>query len=299
MIRSSYSQLKDFAMCPEQWRLSRKYEPKDKNDAAVLGSAFHAAAARAYAQKNVTAGLDYLNALVDSVPKDSFALPGLCTMRAAFDLFGSKVLCRDFEEFDVLEVEEEHKIDLPGAGELTAIIDLVVQHRSSGIKYIVEHKYKSDFDEGLPERDDQSTIYAAARLKKYGHLLPTLYNVVRKPLYKQKANEPAMEFGGRTFVSMMDEEQGFSYHPTGYKSRFLVRMAYSRGPAHLREAMARIRAQMSVMEKIQNGTLKAWLSPGDHCRWCPVRTLCPIEDDLVAERFFNFKDGRNVKVGSI
>jgi hypothetical protein len=186
-------------------------------------------------------------------------------------------------------------LPLEGSGVLVAIIDLVVKHRRSGLKYIVDHKYKADFDEGFPERDDQGSIYAISKFAKYGSLLPMIYNVVRKPLYRVKQGEAAADFGRRCYTEMAEEEVKFAYHPNAYKSRFFVRQIYSRGALHVQETLARIRSQMTVMEWIRDGKGKAWLNPGDWCRWCPVRALCPVEDDIVGRALFVPKEKRSVE----
>jgi hypothetical protein len=263
--------------------------------ALVLGGAFHAACARAYAQGNIDAGKKYLEQLCASVDQKSDTANSLHSMMASYQIFAEKVLPGDLATYEVLEVETETELPLEGSGVLVAIIDLVVKHRRSGLKYIVDHKYKADFDEGFPERDDQGSIYAISKFAKYGSLLPMIYNVVRKPLYRVKQGEAAADFGRRCYTEMAEEEVKFAYHPNAYKSRFFVRQIYSRGALHVQETLARIRSQMTVMEWIRDGKGKAWLNPGDWCRWCPVRALCPVEDDIVGRALFVPKEKRSVE----
>lgn len=286
MIRTSYSQLSKFGTCPTQWDISTRWKPKEDSMALILGQAFHAAAARAYAQGNIDAGNKYLEALCGSVDQSSDAAKSLHTMWASYRIFADKVLPGDLARFNVLGVETETELELAGSGVVVAVIDLIVEDRASKVKYVVDHKYKADFDDGLPERDDQGTIYSMSLFQKYQSLLPMIYNVVRKPLYKIKQGETPAAFGARTYTTMAEEEIAFKYNATSYKSRFFVREIYSRGALHVRESIARIRSQMMVMEWIKNGKGKAWLAPGDHCRWCSVRALCPVEDSMVARSLF-------------
>lgn len=294
MIRASYSQLSRFGTCPAQWDISTRWKPKRESTALVLGQAFHAAVARAYAQGDANAGRAYLTQLAASVDPTSDAANSLHSLVASYMIYCDKILPGDLARFNVLQVEAEEELVLEGAGVIVAVIDLVLEDKLTKIKYLTDHKYKADFDDTFPERDDQGTIYSMSLFKKYQSLLPMLYNVVRKPMYRVKKGEKPADFGTRCYSEMAAEEISFKYHHTSYKSRFFVREIYSRGKLHVQESAARIRSQMAMMERIKNGEEKAWLNPGDWCRWCPVRALCPVEDNMVGQSLFVRKRDNNV-----
>lgn len=291
MIRNtSYSQYRNFAECPRKWELSRKYEPKRKAAALQDGSTWHLVLAKFYATKSFEAGMAGLKVEFDNISpfdgRDAEALMAKRTsMMALASTYWQRVAERDLEEFEVLAVEKPFKVRLNRGLYLQGYVDLVLKHRKTGITFIVEHKHQQDLHDELLALDLQVSLYTLALLPEYG-LLPTLYNVCRKPMYKRSEakGETAEQFSARV-IKLIDEESAkINWSYDGFDSRFHVRRAYSRGQGDLKAALQQARVMAKQMHGIEKDPSLVWRNVGDHCMYrCSFRDLCIAEDPIVID----------------
>lgn len=297
----SYSQYSTFGLCPRKWQLSKKYEPKITAAVLAEGDVFHLAIGKMYAQADPNAG----KAVFDFTRDDYFkrlALAGapqekidsltvkFAALEAMIAVYTEKIFKHDMGQYDVLETEKEFKIKVGPGLVLGGFIDGVWRDKKSGVRFIVEHKYKQRHEPELMPLDLQVSLYTLALLEEYGPL-PTLYNVALKPMNRQGTKETLAEFTARLQTVVTDEMAAFRWTPGDYSDKRFVRQTYSRGRAELTAALNQIRYQDKVMRTIDKDAGKVWRNVGDHCLYfCPFKNICIEEDPLVIDRFFDKKD---------
>lgn len=297
----SYSQFRRFGECPHRWSLERKYEPRRKGLALDEGAAFHLALGKFYAAKSLPAGQDVIQTCFGEItPRDEEDAERLKTKKnaltAVVEAYWTHVAVRDHDEFDVLSGEQPFEFETGGV-KVVGQMDGVWRHKKTGTVFLVEHKYMDDLRDELMALDLQVSLYTLALLPQYG-LLPTLYNVCRKPLYKETKKDGTPDaFRARVREMVAKEAGGFSYTAVGgFESRFLVRRAYSRGKADLEAALQQIKAQSRVMAEVEADPSRAWRNIGDQCLyWCPFRDICVFQDPILVEEFFTVKARRDAK----
>jgi hypothetical protein len=296
----SYSQFSTFGMCPRKWQLSKKFEPKIIAAPLAEGDIFHLAVGKMYAQNDPNAGKavfdfarnDYLQRL--STAKASQEQIDRLTVKfaaleAMITCYAKSIFSMDMTRFEVLETEKEFRVKAGPGLVLGGFIDGIWRDKQSGVRFIVEHKYKSAHEPELMPLDLQVSLYTLALLEEYGPL-PTLYNVALKPANRQGKNETTAEFVTRLTASIDEEMQAFRWTPGDFKEKRFVRQTYSRGRAELTAALSQIRTQHKAMTAVAR-TGEAWRNVGDHCLWmCPFKNICIEEDALVIDRFFDRKD---------
>ncbi len=295
----SYSQFKTFAMCPRKWWLSRRYDPKLKSSALAEGDLFHIALAKFYAQNDKKAGIDALTAVAEEYRAQTEEAGASDAVREKLDtkitmlytmaeMYYDQIAVRDHTRFEILAVEKPFTLDL-GNGEVVieGVVDAIVRDRVTGARYIKEHKYQTDFDEELLALDLQSTIYVIAEMKDFG-ILPVIYNVTRKPQYRQGKKETRLQFLERAKKAALEEMQGWnSYQPNEYTSKFFERRVFSRGRTDMESCLAQMRGQDLMMKIVEANPAHACRNVGDHCLYfCPFKSICIDEDPLAIENFF-------------
>ncbi|MGH9388834.1 MAG: PD-(D/E)XK nuclease family protein [Vicinamibacteria bacterium] len=305
MVIRSYSQFKKFGECPHRWSLERKYEPRRKALALDEGTAFHLVLGKLYGAKNFAVGLDVLATYFGELkPRDAEDAERLRdkmnALASVTSAYWTRVALRDLDEFEIEHIEKPFSFDLGDGVRVVGYIDGVWRHRGTGVRFLVEHKYQGDLEDELMPLDLQVSLYTLALLPEYG-LLPTLYNVCRKPALRQKKKETKDEFLVRVRLEVDEGSKDLSYSGvTGFDSRYLVRRLYSRGMADLDAALQQIRTQSRFMEAIERDPSLTWRNVGDHCLyWCPFRDICIFEDPIVVEEFFIVKrpfDGKALRL---
>lgn len=288
----SYSQFQTFGLCPRKWMLSRKYEPKRKANALREGELFHLVLGKYYGAKSLEMGREVISRWMDTIPPDEINADTplrekIEALKAVVAVYHEQVFLRDNDEFEVLATEEPFKIDLGSGLVLMGYMDGIWKHKKSGVRFIVEHKYKSDFQEELLPLDLQVSLYTIGALPKYG-LLPTLYNVARKPMFRKKATEDGGTFLDRIHKLVREESKTFTWSATDFESRFFVRRAYSRGSRELPIIVQQIKAMAEAMDRLEKDPSKVWRNVGDHCMYfCPFKSIClDDEDELLIDQFF-------------
>jgi len=296
----SYSQYSTFAMCPRKWQLSKRYDPKITAAALAEGEIFHLAIGKMYAQNDPNAGkavfdftknehfqrLSSAGASQEQTDKLSVKFAAL---EAAIGSYAKSIFARDMTRFNVIATEKEFKVKVGPGLILGGFIDGIWQDKQSGVRFIVEHKYKQAHEPELMPLDLQVSLYTLALLEEFGPL-PTLYNVALKPANRQGTKETTAEFIAR-LSSVYDEDmKTFRWTPGDFKEKRFVRQTYSRGRAELTAALEQIRAQDKAMRQVEKKPLSVWRNVGDHCLWmCPFKNICIEEDPLVIGRFFDRK----------
>jgi len=299
-LYTSYSLFSTLGMCPRKWQLSRKYEPKVKAKALAEGDVFHQVLAKFYTQADQAQGMgvfdiihqDYLDEAKRGGLKDDQIeqLEGKFeALRGILVAYWDKIAQHDLKRFKFLAIEKRFEIRLSRDLILHGYIDGLWEDQDSGVKYLVEHKYKTDHQEELMALDLQISLYTLAMVPEYG-ILPTLYNVARKPLQKRKAGEPAGAFARRVVEAINEELEVFQYHPTEIQSRFFVRQRYSRGKRDLEIALEQTKAMAKAMRAFERKPETIWRNVGEHCLYmCPFKSICLEEDPILVEQFYNEK----------
>lgn len=297
----SYSQFSTFGMCPRKWQLSKKYDPKVTAAALAEGDIFHLALGKVYAQNDPNAWRavfdvtrnEYINRMMlakaaqEQIDKLNVKFSALEAMIKAYV---RTIFHHDMSRFEVLETEKEFRVKAGPGLVLGGFIDGIWRDKQSGVRFIVEHKYKTAHEEELIPLDLQVSLYTLAVLEEYGPL-PTLYNVALKPANRQGKSETAAEFTTR-LLSVIDEEmKTFRWTPGDFNEKRFIRQTYTRGRAELTAALEQIRAQDRAMKRLTRKPTEVWRNVGDHCLWmCPYKNICIEEDPIVIDRFFDRKD---------
>lgn len=309
-LHTSYSLFNTLGMCPRKWQLSRKYEPKVKARALAEGDVFHQVLGKFYGQGDQAQGMqvfdlihqDYLTEARQGGLKDDQIdqLEGkFGALRAILTAYWDRLAQHDLKRFRFLAIEKPFEIRLSSTLVLHGFIDGLWEDVDSGVKYIAEHKYKADHNEELMALDLQVSLYTLAMIPEYG-ILPTLYNVARKPLQKRKAGEPAGTFAGRVVEAINEELKGFQYRHTEIQSRFFVRQRYSRGKRDLEVALEQTKAMAKAMKAFDRKPETIWRNVGEHCLYmCPFKGICLEEDPILVEQFFNDKAKQKAQAGAI
>jgi hypothetical protein len=291
MVRNtSFSQYKAFAECPRKWELSRKYEPKRKAAALQDGQTWHLVLAKFYGTKSLDAGMEMLKTQFESIsPFDGRDAEALAAKRASMEALAATywkhVAISDLEEFDVLAIEKPFKVRLHRGLYLQGYVDAVFKHKKTGITFIVEHKHQQDLHDELLALDLQVSLYTLALSFEFG-ILPTLYNVCRKPMYKRSEakGETPEKFRERVSGLIEEESAEIKWSYDGFDSRFHVRRAYSRGKGDLEAALQQARVMAGHMSKINRDSSLVWRNVGDHCLYrCSFRDICISEDPIVVD----------------
>lgn len=295
----SYSSLSTLGMCPRKFVLSKRYEPKVKSKDLALGDVFHKVLAAFYSKKREEDGASVFNAAfrdyIDQAKRnglDTYALEGAFTSLESILLaYWNKVASHDVDRFEFIAIEKPFEVRLSRDLVLHGFVDGIWQDRDSGVKYIVEHKYKSDHYSDLIELDFQVSLYTLALAPEYG-ILPTIYNVARKPAHKRISGEPLSSFVERVVKAIYDKLDDFEYKHTNFNSRYFIRDVYSRGRRELEVALEQARYMAKAMRNFLKNPNTAWRNVGEHCMYmCPFRSICIEEDRILVEKFFSCKEG--------
>lgn len=296
MIKSlSYSQFDTFAGCPRRWQLSRLYEAKRKSVALHEGDLWHIMMAKVYSGQPVDKVLpiagDYLSALLEhreEVDERQKIEAKWAMMMEVFEQYHELVVKPDLDAFEIVAVERPIRMDLPGGLELIGQVDGLFRHKKTKVLYILEHKFKQDHQEDLMALDLQVSLYTMQLLSEYG-LLPTLYNVVRKPLYKLGKQEKLEDFRTRVAEEIAEEFKQLktTYKPLDLGTRFTVRQAYSRGKLDLQVAHRQVLEMTRRMLELDADPSRVYRNVGEECLYlCPFKSICLEEDPLVVDALF-------------
>jgi hypothetical protein len=299
--KRSHSQYATFGMCPRKHQLSRKWQPKAKAPPLMEGDVFHTVVGKMYATGNIQDGLDifemakgsHMEAVVRSGADHEYIEKvemKFSNLRVILGLYAEHIVPNDLAFYDVLSVEEPFEIKVSETSTIRGFIDAVFRHKQTGVRHIVEHKYKSKHEEDLMPLDLQVSMYTLALIPKYG-LLPTLYNVALKPANRQSKKESTDAFRARVAESLREKMSGFSWRDGDYQSDLFVRRVYSRGKSELATALAEIRAKDKIMDMVEADPSLVWRNPGDHCLYmCPFKPICMDEDPMLIERMYEPKE---------
>lgn len=294
MIRSlSYSQFDTFAGCPRRWQLSRLYEAKRKSVALHEGDLWHIMMAKVYKGQTVDQvtpiAADYLEALLEhreDCDERNKIEAKWSMMMEVFKLYHERVVKPDLDAFEIVDVERSVKMPLPGGLEMIGQVDGLWRHKKTKVLFIVEHKFKEQHDEDLMALDLQVSLYTMLLLGEFG-LLPTLYNVVRKPLYKLGKEEKLEDFRERNAKKIADEFKPLVYKPLDMTNRYPVRQAYSRGQLDLKVAHAQVLEMTKRMLELDAHPEMVYRNVGQECLYlCPFKNICLEEDPLVIDALF-------------
>lgn len=296
----SYSQFSTFGMCPRKHQLGKKYEPKVTAAALAEGDVFHLCLGKMYAQADANAGWDIFDTTRDNYLSEAKAAGSkpevieklevkFSNLRGMLQAYGMHVLPRDLDQYEVLAIEKEFLIPLERGLKLRGFVDGVFRDKKSGVRFIVEHKYKSGHEDDLMPMDLQVSLYTLALIEEYGPL-PTLYNVALKPANRRGKNESAADFAARVGKAIVDEMAAFRWTPGEYEGKYFLRRTYSRGKAELTAALQQVRSQNRIMKLVEKEPEMVWRNVGDHCLYmCPFKPICIDEDPLVISQFYERK----------
>lgn len=291
---TSYSQFSTFGFCPRRWQLSRKYEPKYKHAALMEGDAMHQALAKFYgtaSKQKADELLDHVFSNIRQEMEESGAHADKVSdfqnrsaaLVAVFQTYVEQVGVPDLNRFEFEALEEPFKVDLGNGLTLDGVVDGVWKDRETKIRYLVEHKYKQSFNSEMMHLDLQVSLYTLALIPRFG-ILPTLYNVILKPMHKPKSGEKPAEFGARVLAACREDlvvRSGVEI------SGRVVRNRYTRGRRDLEMALSQIRAQRRSMDELTADPSRVWRNIGDQCVYmCPFREICVDEDALAVNALF-------------
>lgn len=297
MQKVSFSQFRTSAECPRRWVLSSRYQPKLKAAALQEGEIWHAVLGKWYTEKRVEPGLDTLYALRNEFLENArqtgleadkfFKLESkFAAMEQVLRSYWSSVAVCDFNEFEFEAIERSFEVPISRGVRLIGQLDGIWRHKQTGVRYIVEHKYQSDFHDELMPMDLQISIYTLAMIPEFG-ILPTLYNVARKPLHRRDHDESPEDFSSRVSKSVSSDTKDFRYDSLEFTSRRFIRRRYSRSRRELEVALDQVRSQSRFMRDLKRRPELAYRNVGDHCLWiCPFKSICVDEDPIVVDRFF-------------
>jgi len=221
--------------CPVKARMTLKgYKKPASSTAVIFGSVFHEAIAEVYSQiKNniIQSAEDYNNdhkvSLTRFITKffeaeyDSQTVPGKEQFDFSFQVVPGliyeylKFWKEDFG-FEYLAIEENFKTEgpclIPLRGKRDAVLKGVF---NGGDRYLMEHKTKSQISEGnlgmTISRDLQNLLYIYTYNLEHSknQLSGVLYNIIRKPMLRKKANESMPEFGTRCLLDIQQRPEHY------------------------------------------------------------------------------------------
>jgi len=297
----SYSQFSVFGMCPRKHQLGKKYEPKIKAAALAEGDVFHLCLGKMYAQGKADAGWEIFNHTRDnylSEAKAGGAKPEaierleqkFSNLHGMLEAYASSILPGDLARYEVLATEKEFLVPLKRGVKLRGFVDGIWKDKQSGVRFIVEHKYKSKHEDDLMPLDLQVSLYTLALLEEYGHL-PTLYNVALKPMNRRGKSESSQDFAARVAKAIQDEMGAFQWTPGEYESKYFLRRTYSRGKGELQAALQQVRSMDRIMKLVERNPELVWRNVGDHCLFmCAFKPICIDDSDpLTVDQFYERK----------
>jgi CRISPR/Cas system-associated exonuclease Cas4 (RecB family) len=288
-------------MCPRKHQLGKKYEPKVTAAALAEGDVFHLCLGKMYAQANPDAGREIFQVTRDNYMSSARAAGAkseaierleqkFSNLFGMLEAYATYIVPKDLDKYEVLAVEKEFMVPLERGLKLRGFIDGVFRDKQSGVRYIVEHKYKSKHEDDLMPLDLQVSLYTLALLEEYGPL-PTLYNVALKPMNRRGKNESATDFTYRVGQAIHDEMAAFRWTPGEYEGKYFLRRTYSRGKAELTAALQQVRSQNRIMKIVEKDPKMVWRNVGEHCLFmCPFKPICIEEDPLVIDQFYDLKE---------
>jgi len=276
MRKVSFSELNTFWMCPRKHELEYKKQIKPKVEDIKLfeGRLMHALLKEIYKpERSISEILDeeykrYFSLLKREDKKQEFD-EKFARIRACFDIYLAEVASSDVEKYDVLEVESDIEVEIDDFI-LEGKIDAIFKEKQKGTLYIVEHKYRSDISDELVFLDFQISIYTMALIGEFKTILPTLYNVIKKPAFRLKQGEDLTEFELRVKEALKER-----------KDEFFIRRIYSRSKRQLEVSLRQIRDTLKVINSVN------YRNVGEHCLYmCPYKEICLFEDEhIIKEKF--------------
>ena len=296
----SYSQFSTFGMCPRKYQLGKKYEPKMTAAPLAEGDVFHLALGKMYAQADPNAGREIFRVTRDNYIADAKASGAkpeaierleqkFYNLHGMLEAYATVIVPQDLQRYEILAVEKEFLIPLERGLKLRGFVDGVWKDKQSGVRFIVEHKYKSKHEDDLMAMDLQVSLYTLALLEEYGPL-PTLYNVALKPMNRRGIKESATDFAARVGQAIKDEMATFRWTPGEYEGKYFLRRTYSRGKAELTAALQQVRSQNRIMKIVEKDPSMVWRNVGDHCLFmCPFKPICIEEDTLLIDQYYERK----------
>jgi len=309
-MNRSYSQFSTFALCPRKHVLGRKYESKVKATALAEGDIFHLCLGKMYAQGDADAGLEVFKVTREQYLKDAKEggastesiermIVKFASLEAMLKAYREKIFPGDMARYDILAVEKSFDIKVARGLRLRGYVDGIWRDKSSGVRFIMEHKYKTSHEEDLMHLDLQVSLYTAAMIEEYGPL-PTFYNVALKPQNRMKKNETHHDFVTRIYTDVTEKMTGFLYSPGDFACDRFVRKTYSRGKTELKAAIDQITSMDRVMRRVEKHPELAWRNVGDHCLWlCSFRPVCIDEDPMDVNRLYELKQRMEPKKESV
>jgi CRISPR/Cas system-associated exonuclease Cas4 (RecB family) len=295
MRERSYTQFQSFSLCPRKWVLSRKYEPKVKALALSEGGVFHRALAAlattgTWADEFARAEKECTEKATAGGSKPEFLEKlnaKLAAARAMMLVYSSEIFIHDSNQYDFLKTESDFRVRIARGLYLKGIVDGVWRDKKTGTRYIVEHKYKAEHHEELMPLDLQVSLYTLALIGEYGTALPTLYNVIKKPLHRFKSGESYPDFTLRVNEKVMEDQKGFQYGPE-FESKFFIRRAYTRGRSELAVVVDQIKEVARRMNQVWRHPENAYRNVGEHCVYgCPFTKICSEEDEFIVGQFYD------------
>lgn len=171
--------LNTYQNCRWRWYLKyiKGYEPQFTGKALLFGSAMHEVGEAFYLNPGMTRdeftrlGSMLVASKKGQYEKDEDFEADLARMPIMAGAWYDKWALSDMENYDILEVEQEHVIDLPGGYKMTVRPDTVVRHKSTGLVNALERKTTASSVGGMTKSvscQSQVDVQTIALTSKYG-----------------------------------------------------------------------------------------------------------------------------------
>lgn len=276
-IKITFSELDSHATCPWQWwqKYVRLQRPKKRSVKLSFGSAIHKGIEAFYGRDGDP--VEVVKTYCAEVMKQ--AVTEGVTLSDDYELILKKAehLIRayvahykdDLQNFNVISVEPTFEIPLVDDIWVTGKMDRIVVEKRTGLLHPVETKTAASWDNDVNRLmlDFQVSVYswAFARMLKVQDVT-FIYDVLKKPALKQKANETEIEFLERIAKDInVRHDQYFIRDKVTRSKREIERTE--------KELIIRCR---ELVERRKTGDV--YRTSGDHCHWkCDFMPPC-LED---------------------
>lgn len=216
----THTSLECFKSCRKKYDLRYKQGivPKIKSEALEFGTAWHTMLEQYFKQIEAVQAVGANFGTEDEVAERSYAVAdtlGLSRIDTA-KLMGltvgyiGKWYEYDIMQFDVIDVEKEFSVPiLDDRATFVGKVDGLVQQKSDGKYYIVEHKTASNVDDNYVAQKDidtQTMIYAMCLEDLMGiQIHGVIHDIAIKQKIRQKKGESEEEFCDRLFEDVTED----------------------------------------------------------------------------------------------
>ncbi len=273
-IEITQSELSSLGLCPLNWdfKYNRLLRPKKKNIKLALGSAVHAGVEAFYNRHPdpIKVVQDFCQKVLDEADEAGLHIDEEYEVTLAKALSLMKAYLRryasDHDIYNVLAVESKFRIHLVDDIFITGKIDRTMTEKETGAFLPTETKTAATFDTDVNKLmlDFQVSVYAWAFMKQLGlNHVNMLYDVIIKPMLRQKKDETTAEYLARIENAINEDPNRYFVRTKVHRSRHEIQRTEEELVIRCRE----------LVRRRESG--EVYRISGDHCSWrCDYKKLC-------------------------